>query len=935
MRKNTLLYCIAFVLLLLIILFLNKTYNEITSYSQLTNRSNIVLGCFQDLSTQINKAAVLNPEMVKNNDLTSFTRLFYTDSASIVKKLDQLKFVVHDSTNIQITKSLSSLVNKEIAWMLKSNVPDSINQHRSYEHIASFKTIDSLISKGVERTNFLIDQEKTQLDKEIKRVKLWMIFFVTLSGLLLLYTTISLFKQRSKTIIKEEELETVLNRLDDGVISIDSEWRYTYLNDAALLAHPMGKEKTLGKFIWDVHPELKDTIFWEKYKEAMQTKQVKEIENFYPPLNKWFSVKIYPSTDGLTVFYRDVSNAKAAEQELFQTLKEVNDYKFALDESSIVAITDQKGIIKHANENFCKISKYTKEELIGQDHRIINSGYHSKEFIKNLWTTIANGKIWKGELRNKAKDGTIYWVDTTIIPFLDEKGKPYQYVAIRSDITERKLAEENLQASLKEIADYKFALNESSIVAITDQRGIIKHANENFCKISKYTKEELIGQDHRIINSGYHPKEFIKDLWTTIANGEIWKGELRNKAKDGTIYWVDTTIVPFLDEKRKPYQYVAIRADITERKLAEERLIKSEKIYKTIASGIPGSVICLLDHDYRYLLIEGDMVEKLGYSKRDLLGKKAEEALPPDVFAAVVNDFRRAFSGEIVVRESNSNGYDTISRFIPLKDEKDFVYAIMTVAIDVTKLKNAQREIIELNRNLEENVIKRTEELQVANREMEAFSYSVSHDLRAPLRGIIGFASILEEDYGNILDDEGKRITSVIKNNTMKMGRLIDDLLAFSRMGRHDITKTIFNTKKMVDEVIEEIKPKNGTKVEWIIHPLPKINGDINTIRQVWINLISNAIKYSANKEKQRIEIGFNDRGRQFVFYVKDNGVGFDQKYKDKLFKVFQRLHSAEEFEGTGVGLALVEKIVSKHGGKVWAEGRTDEGACFYFSIPA
>jgi PAS domain S-box-containing protein len=255
-------------------------------------------------------------------------------------------------------------------------------------------------------------------------------------------------------------------------------------------------------------------------------------------------------------------------------MKELDDYKFALDESAIVAITDPKGIIIHANDNFCAISKYSREELIGKDHRIINSGFHPKEFIRQLWSTIAQGKIWKGELKNRAKDGTIYWVDTTIVPFLNQDGKPYQYVAIRSDITQRKQGEESLLKSLKEISDYKFALDESSIVAITDQKGIINFVNDNFCRISKYNREELIGKDHRIINSGYHSKEFIRDLWVTIASGKIWKGEIKNRAKDGTYYWVDTTIVPFLNEHKKPVQYVAIRADITLRKKAEEDLTK-------------------------------------------------------------------------------------------------------------------------------------------------------------------------------------------------------------------------------------------------------------------------------------------------------------------------------------------------------------------------
>ncbi|AOW10506.1 hypothetical protein EM308_13890 [Flavobacterium gilvum] len=255
--------------------------------------------------------------------------------------------------------------------------------------------------------------------------------------------------------------------------------------------------------------------------------------------------------------------------------KEVLDYKYALDQSAIVAITDQKGIITHVNDNFCKISKYSKEELIGQDHRIVNSGYHTKDFMKDLWRTIANGKVWNGEVKNRAKDGTCYWVDTTIVPFLNEQGKPYQYVSIRCDISDRKKGEEEFQEIMRQIEDYKYALDESSIVAVTNQKGIITHVNDNFCKISQYSREELIGQDHRIVNSGHHSKEFIRALWVAIANGKVWKGELKNKAKDGSFYWVDTIIVPFLNADGKPYQYVVIRLDVTDRKNRELERLKT------------------------------------------------------------------------------------------------------------------------------------------------------------------------------------------------------------------------------------------------------------------------------------------------------------------------------------------------------------------------
>jgi len=410
---------------------------------------------------------------------------------------------------------------------------------------------------------------------------------------------------------------------------------------------------------------------------------------------------------------------------LQKSIKEAADYKYALEESFIVAMTDQKGIINYANDNFCKISKYSREELIGQDHRIINSGFHSKEFIRNLWVTIANGKIWRGELKNKAKDGTFYWVDTTIVPFLDDKGKPYQYVASRADITARKETEEHLEKSLKEISDYKYALDESSIVAITDQKGIIKHVNINFCRISKYSADELIGQDHRIINSEYHSKEFIRNLWVTIANGKIWRGELKNRAKDNTYYWVDTTIVPFLNEQGKPYQYIAIRADITGRKLAEAE------------------------------------------------NKK-------------------------------------------------------------------------LNEELEERVKQRTEE-------MEAFSYSISHDLRAPLRAVNGYAKMLEEEYNLLFDDEGKRLLAVVQENAKKMGSLIDDLLAFSRIGKKEIIKSDVSMTKLAKNVLDELRTIHEVKAEVFIDELYNGFADGTLMQQVWMNLLSNALKYSFNADKPHI----------------------------------------------------------------------------------
>lgn len=253
----------------------------------------------------------------------------------------------------------------------------------------------------------------------------------------------------------------------------------------------------------------------------------------------------------------------------------------------------------------------------------------------------------------------------------------------------------------------------------------------------------------------------------------------------------------------------------------------------------------------------------------------------------------------------------------------------------LTEIVARNRKIQAFNQELEQKIADRTRQLEDANKELESFSYSVSHDLRAPLRSIDGYSRILLEDYYGKLDEDGRRILNTVIKNALKMGRLIDDLLAFSKIGKQELSKITLDMKALTKIVVSELEALHQDKGFRItIHPMPKIEGDSAMMRQVLTNLISNAMKYSMKKENPVIEIGCRMQNGHCTYYVKDNGAGFDMRYYDKLFGVFQRLHGDSEFEGTGVGLALVHRVISKHGGEVWAEGKVDKGATFYFSLP-
>lgn len=642
---------------------------------------------------------------------------------------------------------------------------------------------------------------------------------------------------------------------------------------------------------------------------------------------------IFEGREARHVMATDVTEARRLEVKLRNSEERFRVIVEAAPDPIFIQI-DMK--FEYVNSMMLKLFKASgKEELIGK-YILDFVNDDCKALVKNRIDRINQERIPVRELAEicfNALDGTVFWVETVGQP-IEYQGKKAALVFVR-DITAKK-------RNAEEFSYQEYLLKEMGRIAKIGGWEFDTETGEgNWTdEVARIHGQEPNDQTNKDIGLSFYTedsrKKVEKAIENTVKHKVPYDLELEMILKDGTHKWVHTFGQPII----KDGKVIRIRGsfqDITQRKESEKALIESEQKYKAFFENSLDAMI-LSTPQGEVIEVNNATCQLLGYSEEELKKLNRKDLIDPTdeniTFLLKKRKETGVTVGEVRFVKKDGSILETELSSAIFLDANDKEKTSMIIR-DITARKKSENEIKKLNTELEERIIERTAQLSAVNKDLEAFAYSVSHDLRTPLRGINGLTEILLENYSNKFDEEGIRLCGRIRANSLKMGTLIEDLLSFSRASTSEIKKAKIDMNKLVKSAIAEIGEKGSlSKFNFKIEKIPDTEGDSSLLKQVWINLISNAVKFTSLKENPKIEIkGYQNESKAF-YEVKDNGAGFNMLYADKLFAAFQRLHSENEFQGTGAGLAIVQRILLKHGGNISAIGEEGNGATFTFYLP-
>jgi PAS domain S-box-containing protein len=843
------------------------------------------------------------------------------NNEKLVPEYNDLK-IKYDELKSSYDKHLSASGMAEEKLLKRTSIISAFNQYsieleeQQSESISgfivnSFKKLFEVravwISSYSEETHELIIESSTTTDSENSKVMRYL-------GLAL---------HRYRTSLNDEKLELILSSRTK---------MFSSLNEISFGQIPQIIGKSIEK-IFDVGWFLGVALIDRgKLYGTLVIAGYKKQEELQPDIVKIFS--------DLT---STVLRRKEAEHQLI-TSEEKFKKAFITSPDSININRLDDGMYVSVNSGFTKMTGFTEEEVIGKTSIELNIWVDLSAREKLVKALLENTEVQNVETAFRKKDGSIL-IGIMSASIIELDGVKH-LLNITRDITFRIQAEEALRRSKAQYEDLVSKIPVAIYILRTfpDRSFVLDYASPRMADMLDLSIEKMI-EDAKNLYDKIYPEDLesfirLNEEGIMLCQPFDWSGRVINKER---IKWLHISSSPE-PQTNGDVLWHGIMTDITEQKLAETSLINSERLLRdTQKIARLGSFVWDLTSD---LWKSSSILDEIfGINKKynrtfegwvNLIHPDFKKMMIDYVTNDILGKHHKFDKEYLIIRQADGQirWVHGISELEFDKSKKPL--KLIGTIIDITDRKNADDEIKKLNVSLEERVVERTAQLEAANSELQAFAYSVSHDLRAPLRAIDGFSKFVIEDYGNKLDSEGQRLLGLIRSNTHKMDKLITDILALSRVTRGDQKKSRIDMTKMAVSMFKEAaSPDVLEKLDFIIDDLPETYADPTYIKQVWINLISNAIKFTSLKSDAVIKIGgYADNGYN-VYYIRDNGAGFNPEYSHKLFGVFQRLHKANEFEGTGVGLAIVQRIIHKHGGKVWADGKEDRGATFYFSLPS
>ncbi len=748
--------------------------------------------------------------------------------------------------------------------------------------------------------------------------------------------------------IAEQRLRALVETTSDWVWETDGSAVYTYSspNIKGLLGYEA--QDLIGTTPFDLMPSDEARRLAPALREAMKSgRPLRQFEsrarardgrlvdlerNAEPFFDEKGNLLGYRGIDRDITDRRQAEAARREGDELFRTLVQ--------NSPAGILLVDDGYRCVYVNDEATRILGYATEELEGRDFRTLLDD-EAREQATERYREWLKGEAASSryEVGIRRKDGARRRVDlvATMVRGTDGRVRTMGQIL---DVTEQRRTEEALRQAHTVVLHSPVVLFRWR----AEPGWPVELVSENVSQFG-YTPQELLSGSIPY-STLVHPEDLprvAREVTEHTAAGESsFVQEYRLVTRAGEVRWVDDRTVVEWDTQGAPRRYQGVLMDITERKILERETEERRGFLESILAAAPDAIVTA---DNRHAILEWNPGARrlFGYSREETIGRRIDDLITGGD-ASIASEAARWTASlaitagidqtETVRCRRDGTPIDVLVSVAPIAAGAERI-GVVAIYTDITAQKKAEKEIRRLNVDLEQLVRDRTAELEAANRELEAFAYSVSHDLRSPLRAIDGYTRILSEDYRSCLDENGRRICGVVRRETLRMGALIDDLLALSRIGRAELKAAQIDMQATVEAAFQEVATsQERERIDFRVGVLPSAAGDGALIRQVWVNLLSNAVKFSSGRNPAVIEVSSRAGDGETVFCVRDNGAGFDMQYVDKLFGVFQRLHSESEFEGTGVGLAIVHRIVTRHGGRVWAEGRLDGGALFCFTLP-